>query len=708
MEFDELDGRSGLGVFDPIENARFELYTPDPVELEPATTEKFYFPVDVAVGFHARAVEIPKLVSTVVRNHDGEMLADATASTVQTFGAGTYLIELQSTPMKLYVLVDGPLEVHPGETSVTVEFGARRRALVGARSFHERPIGTVTVTDDVEDAMAAISLFGSALKTTSCERSFPTLRGHPPRVERGDSFDVSGDIDEPGTGVEIVVPPDREHVYRIASLAYYLGARLVAGSEPRIVADDFEYSLDGPGGFEKTVNRVLKQVFFLDCLTRTEGFYPVDLHEREQVEPEVDLDFERLYGQPLTEQLPRYLSVPFEVLEPHVLDWHLTTDIVPVAEHVPALPYFANELSLLRTPTDPEPKSVEPTLEAIDEFTRAAVAAGDFTRSASGDSTRSATGNFTRSTSGDWNSDDEMFQVDPADTIEHAWVGDGYPVNANKVTLDALHREADRTPPDESAIDVHVVCNDPRMAEENAVSEFYGLRDFVNYDVSIHNETTVTELADLLEAPADFLHYVGHVDEKGFNCSDGYLDAESLDSVGVEAFLLNACRSYDQGRTLVRKGSRGGVVTLAEVIHSAATQVGCALARLLNSGFTLRSALSIARKETMVPIEYVTIGHGGLALCDNDNGIPMSYRISKNENKHSLTPYAYPSPSYSLGSMSKSRLGNAETHYLASGALRPVQLTKQEIISFVETDEDIVPVQIGDELYWGNDLSALL
>ncbi|WP_135824300.1 hypothetical protein [Halorussus ruber] len=688
MEFDVPDDRTGVGIFDPIENARFELYTPEPVELESASTDHFHFPVTHAVRFDATAVEVPKLVSTVVRRHDGEMLADATASEIQTFGSGTYLVELQSTPMKLYLTVDGPMEVHPGETSVTVKFGQNRRVRVGARSFHERPVGTITVTDDVEDLMAAMSYFGSALKTTTCERSFPTLRGHPPRIERGEAFDVLDDIEKADTNVELVLPPDREHVYPAASLSYYLGAEVVPGTDPRLVAGDFEYSLAGSGGYEATVNRVLKQVFFLDCLTRTEGYYPVELHEREQVEPEVDLDFAGLYDRPLVEQLPEYLSVPFEVLEPHLLDWHLTTDIVPVAENVAALPYFADELSLLRTPENPEASAVEPAMESVEEFTRAAVAAGDFTRSASADA--------------DWG-DDEMFQVDPAETVEHAWVGEGYPINANKVTIDALHREAERTPPDESAIEVHVVCNDPRMAEENAVSEFYGLRDFVNYDVTIHEETTAAELASLLEAPADFLHYIGHVDEAGFRCADGYLDAESLDSVGVEAFLLNACRSYEQGATLVEKGSRGGVVTLAEVVHSSATKIGRALARLLNSGFSLRSALNVAKEEVVVAIEYVTVGDGGLTLCENDSGAPVKFHVNQRENGPLVEYTVYLNSSHRIGTLTHF-IADSTTHHLASGKVGPFQLDKEELESIL--DEELEPVEVNGELRWSNEISV--
>ncbi|WP_227374921.1 hypothetical protein [Haladaptatus halobius] len=689
MEFDTLDRRPGLAIFDPIENVRFELYTDEPTAPEPVATSDFYFPVDTAIGLEAASIEIPKLVSTVVRMQDGTMVTDATTSDGQTFATGAYLLELNSTPMKLYVAVEGRFELCPGETSVTVRFDGVQRVRIGARSFHERPVGTITVTDDVEDAMRAVSLLGSALKTTSCERSFPTLRGHPPLIERGDAFTVPEGIERPETGVELVLPPDCEHVYPAASLAYYLGAELVAGTDPRLLVDGDEHSLDGRGGYEVTVNRVLRQAFFLDCLTRTEGYYRVELHERRQVEPLVDLDFADLYGRPLADQLTAYLSIPFETLEPHVLDWHLTTDVVPTVENLPALPYFADELSLLRTPQSPQQRTVAPTPEILDEFTRSAVAAGDFTRGASD--------------AWDWD-DEEMFQVESAETVEHAWVGNGYPLGANKVTLESLQRQVERTPPDDSALKIHVVCNDREMAEENVVSEFYGLRDFINYDVSIHEEMTTAELAALFETDADFVHYIGHVDEEGFRCTDGYLDVHSLDEVNVDAFLLNACRSYEQGATLIEKGSRGGVVTLAEVVNTPATKVGRALARLLNSGFSLRAALSIAKEEVVVGAEYITIGDGGLTLCEGDSGVPTMYRVSRDEGRYALEHHFFPASNHGMGTITESEIEDASTHYLASGSVTEFYLSAEELDRVLGLE--LLPVKIDDKLHWSDELSV--
>ncbi|WP_435152078.1 hypothetical protein [Haladaptatus sp. DFWS20] len=690
MEFDTLDRRSGLAIFDSIENVRFELYTAEPIALEPTPTAEFYFPVETAVGFETTAIEIPNHLSVVVRTQSGEITADATSLNNLSLPPGEHLLEFQSTPMKLYIAVEGSLGLTYGDTAVTVQFDGRRRVRIGARSFHEHPAGTITVTDDIADAMASLSLLGSALKTTSCERSFPTLRGHPPLIEYGETFNVPNGIEAPDTGVKLVLPSEPEYVYPAASLAYYLGAEIVAGSTPRLIAGEFEHALDRSEGYEATSNRILQQVFFLDCLTRTEGYYPVELHERTQVEPLVDLDFTDLYERPLAEQLRAYLSIPFETLEPHMLDWHLTTDVVPTAENVPALPYFANKLSLLRTPRNPDTHTVMPAPQIFDDFTRTAVTAEGFTRSASDG----------------WNwDDDELFQVDSVDTIEHAWVGNGYPIGANKVTLDSLRQQIDRTPPDDSALKIHVVCNDPAMAEENVVGEFYGLRDFVSFDVSIHEETTAAELAALFESDADFIHYIGHVDEKGFRCADGYLDAQSLDEVNVDAFLLNACRSYRQGKTLIEKGSKGGVVTLAEVINSSATKVGRTLARLLNAGFSLRTALSIAKEEVVVAVEYVTVGDGGIALCQSASGGPAMYDVSHDEatDTYHLEHLVFLTSNYGIGSMCSSNIDESITKYLMSGRIAEFQLSAGEFETALELE--LLPVKIDGELYWSDELN---
>ncbi|WP_458190024.1 hypothetical protein [Haladaptatus sp. NG-WS-4] len=240
MEFQPHPDRDGLDIHDPIENVRFALFTPESVRPTPVEPTSFYFPVDAAVAIETTTLEVPKPIPVTVRRQDGSMVVETADGRDRTLAADGYLVELTTTPMKLYLSVTGACRIEYTDSSAVFRFDEAKTVRVGARSHHDRPAGTITVTDDVRDAMRAVSLFGSALKTTSPERSFPTLRGHPPLVERADAFSAPPDLTRPETDVRLVVPPDREHLYPVVSLAYYLGAEVVPGATPRLVVGSFE------------------------------------------------------------------------------------------------------------------------------------------------------------------------------------------------------------------------------------------------------------------------------------------------------------------------------------------------------------------------------------------------------------------------------------------------------------------------------------
>ncbi|WP_276281686.1 hypothetical protein [Halorussus caseinilyticus] len=698
--FTRTTERTGIEIADPIENARFELYTSRAVDPTPVPTHEFHFPVDSAVSVETSAVAVPKLANVLVRTQSGELVADNADHVDRSLAPGAYTVELSTAPMKLYLSVESALELRHDETAVRVAFGDPTEVAIGARSFHDQPAGTVTTTDDPAGAMKAVSLLGSALKTTSPERSFPTLRGHPPLIEVGEEFDAPEGIERPDTGVRIEIPAEYEYVYPVSSLAYYLGAEVVPADRPRLVTDEgFEYDLDGPLGFEKTVGRVLRQTFFFDCVTRTEGYYQVDLHERRAVESVVDLDFADLYDRSPAERLAAYLSVPYETVAAFVPEWNLTTDVMATPDNAEVLPFVASDLALVRCPRDPTTASVNPTPEPIDEFFRGGAGGDSVTAGCASD-------DFTRSTM-DANAaapaQGEIFNPEPADTVEHAWVGDGFPLGANKASIESYRRRVQRSAPEKTSIEIHVVCNDERMMEEGVVEEFYGLRELLQFDVSVHYELTTDELRELLAEPADFLHYIGHVDDHGMRCPDGHLDARTLSDVNVKAFVLNACRSYTQGEALVESGSYGGVVTLAEIANSVATEIGQTLARLLNCGFSLRVALSVVKDTTAPAYQYVTVGDGGLTLCQSESGTPLHLEIESLESGRYRTKFrTYPSPSHGLGSMQKPNIAGVNTRYLASGVIDTYELSADELDSFFGLE--VLPVELDGELRWSDEI----
>ncbi|WP_458188334.1 hypothetical protein [Haladaptatus sp. NG-WS-4] len=538
------------------------------------------------------------------------------------------------------------------------------------------------MTDDVEDAMRALSLFGSGLKTTSPERAYPSLRGHPLAIERGDEFSAPKDLEPPNTGVELALPPEREYVYPAASLAYYLGATVVSGPKPTLVADGFEYSLAGSEGYETTVGRVLRQALFLDCVVRTEGYYLVDLHERGEIEPLVELDFAALYDAPFSARLAAYLGVPFETLEPHLPEWPLTTDVVPTSENVEALPFVANDLALIRCPSPVRESTVNETPRTLAEFCRSAAEDPD-----------------------DVGPSSPIVEPKPFESVEHAWVGDGYPMGSNKTSVASLRRRVESVRTDDPTVRIQVVCNDESMREEGNVEESYGFRDMLDYDVDLAYDLTTDELREQFATPIDFLHYIGHVDHGGIQCVDGLLDTRSLDAVNVRAFFLNACRSYEQGANLVEKGSHTGVVTLSEVSNRAATRVGRTLARLLNAGFPFHVALSIAREETLAGHQYITLGDGGTTLCQAEAlGCPFLHLTRNDEETFRVTVRLYLAHRYGIGSHFGVNVDRVTKRYLGSGIADLFDLTANELDAHLELET--FPVEYRGDLYWSDEIAA--
>ena len=682
----------GIEVIDPIERRRLRVTTARPVEPTPVDTDRFTFPVDEAVSIATDTVAVDGVADSYVRT-DGEMVAAVRPDAPTELPPDSYEVEVNA-PVKLYFRSDGALTVTADGDRVQLSFDGD--VLVGARSYHERPAATITTTSDSEDALRALSYLGSALKTTSPERSYPTLRGHPPTVEVGESFAVPDALSKPDTGVEVVVPPTHRAAVVAAPLAFYLGADLVPGTDPRVVTDDLAFPLDSsadsdystidaPGdadGFERAVERVLKQTFFFDCLTRTEGYYEVDLHERAAVEPHVDLDFSALYDATLAERLEAYLSVPFDTVAPHLPRWNVAAFVEPTAAGVEALPFVVGDLAVVRPAEGESVSAEEMRSTVVDDYM------DDLTRGPD------------RTDDGD----DLPSLVRPpqTDAVEVAWFGEGVPVGASKATTAAFHNWFDRRP-DAGDIDIAVVCNDDAMrAENDVVTEAYGSREDLPFEVTLHRDLTTAELRDVLTEDADFLHYIGHIDADGFDCDDGALDATTLDSVGVDAFLLNACRSYDQGMALVEAGSVGGVVTFSEVVDSGAVRVGATMARLLDRGFPLRPALEIARGESIVGGHYTVVGDGRVAVVQSDGGLSMLCELAAvGTDAYDVTFRTYPPREGGMGTLARPTVPGTDCYFLAPGAIGPFRMSSDAVREYL--DHHRYPVEIKGELGWTPD-----
>lgn len=681
IRFEHDDGT--LDIVDTVERRRYSLSLARATAPTPAEDGSFRFPVDDAVAAETDAITLPSVIAVYVRDGDGRMLAEVGQFSEQSFPDGSYSLEL-CAPMKLYVRIDGPFEIEADASRMTIALPEPTRVAIGARSKHDRPAATITTTDDPEDVMAAISAFGSALKTTSPERSYPTLRGHPPTLERGAELSVPEGLSAPETGITIEVPATLGHAYVVAPLAYYLGARVEPSEHARIHTESgFSHPFGSGDAFEREVERVLKQSFFLDCVTRTEGLYPIDLHERRAIEGSVDLDFAALYDQPPAERLESYLSVPHSAIEPHVPEWKLTSHVSTDPSSIEMLPFLVDDLAVIHTPDAETAPSTGMGTTAVEGFLRSS---GDGTREAA-TATATPTGSFVEPTA--------------SDSLEQAWVGSETPMGASKATPQAYRNRLAREG-SSGEVSITVVCNDAEMAEErDLVDDVYGSREGLPFEVTRHHDLTREELRAVLATDVDFLHYIGHIEPDGFECADGRLDARELDSVGVDAFLLNGCRSYDQGMALIDGGAIGGIVTLADVVNVGAVEVGSTLARLLDNGFPLRAALDIAKGENVIGEQYIVVGDGGMTVVQATGGTPCVCNLQRESGSFEVTIRAYPTTSDGMGSMINPYSANNQ-YYLNSGAIDTFQMNEAELTRFFGSIT--TPILISGKLHWSDEI----
>ncbi|QUO47026.1 MULTISPECIES: hypothetical protein [Halorubrum] len=345
----EVDGTT-LTVRDVIEGEEMRLGVDREPDLSPALPALFPSPVDDAVSFEAESLTVPEYTSIVVRDDGGEFIGRP--SEPMEFPRGSYCIEITGVTKASLRFEDAELSVSGVEGSDPVEVALDRPTTVslGARSLHTRPEATITVPDDPEALAEAVSVLGSSIREFSAERSWPTLRGYPPQIRRGESLDIPSPLTVPDTGVEVVVRPTYADVYRLSTLAYYLGAPMTIGKVPAVRLDNgYTERLPTDGrGLEERAEELLRTWFFLDTLVRTDGYTLSDREEYDQVGAQLPFYPPNLDELSPSERLMEYMEVDPETVAPYTPEWSTEAVLRPGPASAEVLPHLAHVLAPVR------------------------------------------------------------------------------------------------------------------------------------------------------------------------------------------------------------------------------------------------------------------------------------------------------------------------------------------------------------------------
>ena len=660
-------------------------------------------PLDETVSGYTSELRLPAALVKVQDLASGEEYEHGSDAGTLELDEGEYLFNV-SLNIKTYLRFSESADVWMTEdfNTLYVSFSEPTLVTLGFRSHQEVPIDTVTVPPTPEGVATVVTYASSSHKVTGPDRSYPNLRGHPPRVELGPEREIPDRVREERSdvGIELVVPDSFEYVFVAAPLAYYLQAELTVErrESPTLRAPEagVDYEFGPLPGFQHEVADLLRRVFFLDCLVRNGGAYSWELAELSLLD-EVGLDAETVYEFTPAEQLATYLDAPYGRIDDELPEWHLAMHVEPVADNVESLPYFLDNLSLVYLPESTDLEKDELLNKSIGDFYRGGVEAQPQQAVASGGMARSGPG--------------PVESVDRRDPVLHegqvnGWLADGVPIDVFKVVPEAYENRFEYLDQSDGDIDVTVILNDAEMADEHkSVAEIYEERaEQLPIDVTVHEQLRTDELAGVLESPHDFIHYIGHCETDGLRCTNGNLAVSDIEESNVQTFFLNACGSYYEGRDLVEKGSVAGAVTFTKVLNKQAAKVGVAFARLLINGFNIDLALRFARRRIMMGKDYSVVGDGTHTLTQTDNRFPVLLTVE--ETGDGMYEMIHRQMSIDTNGSVYQIYHDDYDEYHLQGTESRLRLDREELRSFLNRAK--APVIFDGELYWSEEMKTVL
>lgn len=249
------------------------------------------------------------------------------------------------------------------------------------------------------------------------------------------------------------------------------------------------------------------------------------------------------------------------------------------------------------------------------------------------------------------------------------------------------------------------MVNDSDLSDLSLLSHVYNDRNLIDVDVNLHEQPSRRKLSQILKTPCDFLHYVGRATEKGLAYRDGVLDYRWIDDFGPKAFFVQGCESFEDVEWMLARGSYGGIASTTEITSldegDDALEMGRWMARLLNQGFTLRSAVKVVEKPYPDRMEYTILGDGGISLVQTESVQPyVANIITQDGELYDVGVQTYPTSTRSIGSYASVNMESNEPEHLTPGRLPAVRMSQTELIDFLTHHP--VPLNFDENYLWSD------
>ncbi len=553
--------------------------------------------IDARRHVHASAVRTDPVSVTVVwpdSDRDRQHLTRG-----ETFHAhGEFAVVLR-TPVISILRPEGTAEIRSGDETV-VDLDARSELTVGLSSRYQSVDDTIRVERSPDGLATAIASMGQAIDPTTPDRTWPSTRQTPPRIEWSNTTDVPG---APDTGVELLVPRHRavDDLFTTSALAHYLGAGVEIRDELEetlLEAPEVDVSItlgSTPETVDRAASRWLRRLFYLDCHARAGGPHGVRLDGHDLLD-DLGLDADRLYDASLPERLRQYVNsvdrrIHRRQTDARVPGWHLAVHVDPAIERGRCLHRHLGRLSDVVLPDGRVLDSLGDRSLWRDKQTRGAVS-------------ETAT---------------VVSPEERAATV--GWDGPRRAVGAFNIVGEQSVAELV-----EDDLSVVVIRTSPDM-DATALEKYRDRLDRLPAEVDWIGDPSADDVASTFEAGHDLVHVVGHQDDDGIRLpDDSHVAPSMIDRCRAQAFFLNSCGSIRFGRQLVERGAVAGAVTTRPVETNTAAAVGRDWSGLIALGWSIERALDVVRRRRD-PDGYTVVGDGAHVVAQSDSGVPPLVRV---------------------------------------------------------------------------------
>ncbi|ELZ11682.1 hypothetical protein C479_06492 [Halovivax asiaticus JCM 14624] len=656
----EQDGAI-VRVGDDIERAELRIEIDGASGLEPALPDVFLFPVDEAVSVTVSQLRLEETFGQTLWDANGNQIGTI-ADGISDVPRGTYYASLTGA-VKLHLRIEDATlwaEEHLDETGrsiVEMRFEEPTSVAIGARSLRSHPTATITVPDDPRALLDALPYLAASIKEHTCERSWPTIRQHPPALERGEQLEVPTELRAPETGIEIRIPPTYEHCYRVAPLAFYLGADVSAGESPALVLENghVEPLKTRRADLAERVGDLLDRCLLLDSLVREAGYQPMGNAEYERLAPQLPFYPPNLYDLPPADQLLEYLEVPREVLDPFTPCWPKRAVLRPNPEDVAVLPSLLHELARIDVAHSPD--AIPPTVPS-DSTTGGG-------RDRGGEKRRS-------------------------DALLTAHTFPAQVPGTCRLHPEAMERArtVERPTPDGASLTLATV-------DSARARSFRQFADQVRHEtaVTVLEQPTAAALRDAVEADRTALYCENPTTEAGIHCADRTLPFDELGAVGSPVVWLADVAPGVTGEALVSAGAIAGILCDEPANQDA---VFGALDQLC-AGFSVADAVYTADVDRAVDVRFV--GDASVTIVRRVSKTPTVVDVrSVDEDRYAFTIRSYPTDVVRQGTAVKPVSAedvvgrvleecNHDGYWLiGADAKQALPITTAEVASLVEND----------------------